>query len=325
MLSNQAEVVASLYPDAALHWSKTAGISGIGTSLWRQQSSSSSRRSRQVVNQQRTCLWLRSEGTYVLLSGVGLRFDGISHATRSRSLRGRPSAWAPCGLLPWGVRAAPELRVDSRDVCFCLDYGWKVLLDPPMLAGRFTETPPDQSLVRHGAGALWCLRRFGDSCRCEKSGRIRRARPGRRRIPRPAFSSGSAAPSRVRGRLTRLRARSPCGVADGSTRGTAFRGWAARGKWVGSPRSALGQGVVHARRRNVRVAETGPLPSGSALEGGPAGTAPKVMASLPLAPVARWRSACTLTDGFGPGSWCRGWMTGEARLGVRREHRAGES
>jgi hypothetical protein len=32
-LSNQAEVAASLYPDAALHWSKTAGISRIGTSL----------------------------------------------------------------------------------------------------------------------------------------------------------------------------------------------------------------------------------------------------------------------------------------------------
>jgi hypothetical protein len=155
---------------------------------------------------------------------------------------GRLSALGPCGL-PHGLSGPrPELRVDSRDVCFCLDYGWRVLLDPPMPAGRFTETPPDQSLVRHGAGAFWCLQRLGDSRRCEKSGRIRRARPGRRRIPRPALSSGSASPSRVRGRLTRLRARSPYGVEDGSIRGTAssvpcgeFRGWAARGKWVGSP------------------------------------------------------------------------------------------
>ena len=144
---------------------------------------------------------------------------------------------------PRGVSGPrPELRVDSRDVCFSLDYGWRVLLDPPMPAGRFTETPPDQSLVRHGAGALWCLQRFGDSRRCEKSGRTRRARPGRRRIPRPALSSGSASPSPVRGRLTRLRARSAYGGADGSIRGTAssvpcgeFRGWAARGKWVGGP------------------------------------------------------------------------------------------
>jgi hypothetical protein len=79
--------------------SKTAGISRIGTSLWRQQGSSSSRRSRQVVNQQRTCLWLRSEGTFALLSGVGLRFDGISHGgpvcarawRRSRSTAKRAS------------------------------------------------------------------------------------------------------------------------------------------------------------------------------------------------------------------------------------------
>jgi hypothetical protein len=146
-------------------------------------------------------------------------------------------------VLPHGVSGPrPELRVDSRDVCFSLDYGWRVLLDPPMPAGRSTETPPHQSLVRHGAGALWCLQRFRDSRRCEKSGRIHRARPGRRRIPRPALSSGSAAPSPVRGPLTRLRARPPYGVADGSTRGTASsvpcgesRGWAARGKWAGSP------------------------------------------------------------------------------------------
>jgi hypothetical protein len=197
------------------------------------------------------------------------------------------SVWLPHG---WsGPR--PELRVNSRDVCVPLDYGWRILLDPPMPAGRFTETPPNQSLVRHGAGALWCLQRFGDSRRCEKSGRIHRARPGRRRIPRPALSSGSASPSPVRGPLTMWRAGSPYGGADGSTRGTAssvpcgeFRGWAAGGKWVGSPRSALGQGVVHARRRNVRVAETGPLPSGSAGTW-TCGDCPKVMASFPL---ARW-------------------------------------
>jgi hypothetical protein len=145
-----------------------------------------------------------------------------------------------------GISAASYLRaglrVSSRDGCFSLDYGWRVLLDSPMPAGRFPESPPDQSLVRHGAGALWCLRRFGDSCRCEKSGRIRRARPGRRRIPRPGLSSGSALPLPGRGPLTRLRARSAYGVAGGSIRGTAssvpcgeFRGGAVRGKWVRSP------------------------------------------------------------------------------------------
>jgi hypothetical protein len=113
--------------------------------------------------------------------------------------------FGPVWPAPWVAGPHPGLRVNSRDVCFSLDYGWRVLLDPPMPAGRSTETPLHQSLVRHGAGALWCLQRFGDSRRCEKSGRIHRARPGRGRIPRPALSSGSALPSPVRGPLTRWR------------------------------------------------------------------------------------------------------------------------
>jgi hypothetical protein len=62
----------------------------------------------------------------------------VQSLTRIRSIR------AGCRLGP----------VDSHDVCFSLDYGWRVQLDLPMPAGRFTGTPPHRSLARHGAGAL---------------------------------------------------------------------------------------------------------------------------------------------------------------------------
>jgi hypothetical protein len=146
-------------------------------------------------------------------------------------------------VCPHGVPGPrPDLRVDSRDVCFSLDYGWEGPAGSPN-AGRtvYRNAPASVARSTRCGGALVSAA-FRGFTGCEKSGRIRRARPGRRRIPRPALSSGSAAPSPGRGPRTRLRARSAYGVADGSIRGTAssvpcgeFRGWAARGKWVGSP------------------------------------------------------------------------------------------
>jgi hypothetical protein len=160
----------------------------------------------------------------------------------------------------------PELRVDSRDVCFSLDYGWRVLLDPPMPAGRSTVTPPHQSLVRHGAGALWCLQRFGDS-------------RGVKRVDAPAgpgqagggFLGRHFRPAALRPR--RREVRGP-GCEQGPRTGLRMEAFGAQRRrfHVGSledgrpgangseARSALGQGVVHARRRNVRVAGAGPLP-----------------------------------------------------------------
>jgi hypothetical protein len=160
----------------------------------------------------------------------------------------------------------PELRVDSRDVCFSLDYGWRVLLDPPMPAGRSTVTPPHQSLVRHGAGALWCLQRSGIHAGVKRvdapagpgqagGGFLGRhfhpaaLCPRRREVGGPGCEQGPRAGVRMESLRAPRRRFHVGSLGDGRPGAT---GSAAR--------SALGHGVVHARRRNVRVAGTGPLP-----------------------------------------------------------------
>jgi hypothetical protein len=129
-------------------------------------------------------------------------------------------AFAGCG-----VRAAPLTESGLPGRVFFFGLGLEGPAGSPN-AGRtvYRNAPASVARSTRCGGALVSAA-FRGFTGCEKSGRIHRVRPGRRRIPRPALSSGSAAPSPVRGRLTRLRARSPYGVADGST----------RGKWVGSP------------------------------------------------------------------------------------------